>query len=102
MGSKTRPAEIKNVVQAVIGQLTAGTSSGENLEAIYRLVVGALTEKEGRHARVSGMSGETVFVTVDSPAWMFQLNLKRQRILKTIQEIRPDIKKIHFKIGKVI
>ena len=102
MGSKIRPEEIKNVVQAVIGQLAAGASSGESGEELYRIVAGALTEKEGQHARVSGRGGRAVFITVDSPVLMFQLNLKRQRILQKIQDSYPEIKKVHFKIGKAI
>ena len=95
---KQKPEEIKNVVMQVIGRLSVQPQAQQDWQ---NLVEKIFTEQERRHLKVSGRKDQTVFFHVDSPAWLFQLNLKRLKILVAVQKQCPDIHQVYFKIGKV-
>lgn len=78
-------------------------SAGQQQEQFdgQRLVEDIFSEQERKHLKLSGRKEQTLFFCVDSPAWLFQLNLKRAKILKDVQKSIPDIQKVYFKIGKV-
>ena len=53
------------------------------------------------HTSIVGLDNGLLLIHVDSPAWLFQLRLQKQKIEnQLIQEI-PEISGIIFKIGKV-
>ncbi len=52
------------------------------------------------HTRIEEFKGGILMVNVDSSAWLFQINLKKKKILGGLQQEIPEIKSILFKIGK--
>ncbi len=90
---------IKNVVQQVVHDMAEKKPNPEN--KIQRIWQGLLGGKVTKHTCIFGIKKNQVMVLVDSPAWLFQLNLEKRRILKEIQKEIPDISEIRFKIGKV-
>lgn len=91
--------DIKDIVKKVIGDMSStGKTEQENIQNVWN---GILGEKEKKHATISGLKGETLRVRVDSSAWLYQFNLKRDKILKALQKKGCEIKKVYFSIGTV-
>lgn len=51
--------------------------------------------------KFSGFKEGVVYMAVDSSARLFFWKLRRATVLKRLQERRPDVKNVVFKIGKV-
>ena len=78
-------------------------SSGrpEMQNKIQRLWQNILDKKIIQHTKIIGLQKGKLVVYVDSPAWLFQMNLQRRKVLEKMQEGIPELSHIHFKIGKV-
>lgn len=59
-----------------------------------------LDSREKQHTRIEEFQRGTLIVCVDSSAWLFEMNLKKGKILTQIQQDLPGVKKILFKLGK--
>ncbi len=89
--------DIKDIVNHVIRDMSSRTERPEdNLQESLKQ---ALKEKEREHCRISGIKDGHLMIVVDSPVWMYQLNLKKSRILAEIKKDNPTVKTIRFKIG---
>lgn len=96
---KKEPEEIKDIVRAVFEKISGQAPvEQERIQRSWEEVL----EKEGlRHTKISGFKDNQLYVSVDSPAWLYQLNLKKKKILGQIQTRHPEVQKIFLKIGKV-
>ena len=91
--------EIKNIISQVIGKLSSQKPAEQNkLSDLWRNI---LTKKELEHAQLVGVKDGKLLVNVDSPAWLYQMHLKKNNILNKFKEQDPQIKSISLKIGKV-
>lgn len=90
--------EIKDIVQRVVGDI-ALTKQKEQ-ENIHNQWNRILSEKEKKHAKISGLKNGTLMIHVDSSAWLYQFNLKKNKILKSLQGAGNEISRVYFKIGK--
>ena len=91
--------DIKDIVKQVIGSIaTQQPSEQKKLQDCWEKI---LSQSEQKHARISGFKDGALSVYVDTPAWLYQFNLKKQKILNEIQKEFSEIQKIYFKIGKV-
>ncbi|HOY09027.1 MAG TPA: DciA family protein [Candidatus Omnitrophota bacterium] len=89
--------EIKNIIHNVIDHL-----SGQPLNKDQELFVlweTLLEDTEKKHVQLSGLKSGTLYVNVDSSAWLYQMKLKKTRILERIQTEFSDIQKMYIKIG---
>ncbi|MDP8264879.1 MAG: DciA family protein [Candidatus Aceula lacicola] len=91
--------EIKNIIPDVVKMLSRKETSEET--KIQRVWDSLLEGKIKKHAKIFGIKEGKMMVCVDSPAWMFHLNLKKNKLLKEIKEEIPELIEICFKIGKV-
>ena len=91
--------EIKNIVQQVIGKMAREKQSdSEKIQLIWNEIL----KNEGvEHTKISGWKERKLIVSVESPAWLYQFQLKKQKILLQLQKAFPDIENIYFKIGAV-
>jgi len=90
---------IKDVIHSVIGKLASKQiDQGGKLERIWENI---LEKEDIKHTRILGMNQGKVLVVVDSPAWMYQMRMKKTRLLQKLIDEIPDVKEIRFKIGKV-
>lgn len=96
---KNQPEIIKEVVLKVFEKLSEGQPQ-EQFDG-QRLVEDVFSDQERKHLKFLGRKERTLFFCVDSPAWLFQLNLKRAKILQAVQKSIPDIQKVYFKIGQI-
>lgn len=90
--------EIKEIVKTVLENISSKSPQG--MQPVEKIWDGLLKEKERRHTRIIGLKNGQLLVSVDAPAWLFQLNLKKRKITENLQRECPEIKGISFKIGK--
>ena len=90
---------IKEVVNRVIAQMARHEPTGD--ESSERLLGSLLSDQEKKHIKFVGFKNGHLLFCVDSSAWLFQMNIRKNKILEKLQEDKPEIKNISFKIGKV-
>ena len=90
---------IKDIVNQVIENISAKKS--ENRELLYTVWKGTLNKQELQHAKLQGEKNGTVFVVVDSPAWLYQMKMREGKILKELKKEIPEITQIRFRVGNV-
>jgi hypothetical protein len=90
---------IKNIIPQVIEKLS-GRQPGaqESLEKIWK---GVLKKEELNHIKLAGMNNGQVLAYVDSPAWLYQIQTRKSKILEQLKKETSGIRDINFKIGKV-
>ena len=91
--------EIKNIIPTVVKTLSGREPQKET--KLQRVWDNLFDGKIKRHTKIFGIKEGKMIVYVDSPAWMFHLNLKKNKIVKEIKEEVSEVKEICFKIGKV-
>lgn len=90
---------IKDVVYQVFEKIVQKrTGPQDKIEEVW---LNILKEEERRHLKLRGVKNNILFVDVDSSAGLFQMQTKKGKLLKTLQEQIPEIKSISFNIGKV-
>lgn len=90
---------IKDIVGQVIEKIAEKKAAGhKRIDQVWQNI---LEKKDLQHTCLVGIKEGKLLVAVDSPAWLFQMNIKKQRILERLKEEMPEIQRIHFKIGKV-
>ena len=92
--------EMKDIVHKVFANIV-GSSAPKKQEDISRIFDKVLKEQGLAHAKIAGLKEGTLVVNIDSPARLYQFNLKKKKILEEINRAIPDIQKIYFKIGKI-
>jgi len=90
---------VKDIVQKVIGEISS--QRDRQADDIIRAWTTCVGETAACHTHVVGIKEDTLLVYVDSSAWLYQMNLHKEKILKHLQQMFPQIKKIYLKIGKV-
>jgi len=92
--------EIKDIINTIIHDIeTKRACGGKDLYEVWKTCV---REKEALHTRVDGVKGNQLIVNVDCSAWMFQCRLRYKSILEKVQSEFPEIKRIYFKVGKIL
>ena len=90
---------IKNIIPQVIEKLSSRQPSArESLEKIWK---GVLKKEELSHVKLAGMNDGKIVAYVDSPAWLYQIQIRKMKILEQLKKEISDIRDINFKIGKV-
>ena len=57
-------------------------------------------EPAGQHTTAAGIRDGKLIVMVDSPVWLFQMNIQKKKTLGLMQKKIPEVSDITFKIGK--
>lgn len=97
---KTKPIIIKEVIDDFFKEYE---KKGKSLE--FRIIEEwpkIITEKAIEHTKPVTIKNKTLVIAVSNSAWLHQLTLKKDEILKTIKSTLKtnDIIDIRFKIGK--
>ena len=61
----------------------------------------ALTKKELGHIKVKYFSKGVLGLSVDSSAWLYILNLKKEELLNRLKKESPGLKNINLRIGEI-
>ena len=90
---------IKDIIPQVIANISQKNPEGQlKIERVWQNII---DEKLKSHTAIGGFKDKVMTVHADSPACLFQLNMKRRKILKQLKEEIPELEDINFKIGKV-
>lgn len=89
--------DIKDIINKVIGDI-AGKNPDVHNKA-DRIWQNLLTKQELKHTKLVGINQGTLWVNVDSPAWLYQMKIRQTKLVKQLKEEVPDIHGIRFKIG---
>ena len=84
--SKTRPEPIKDILTAAIEKIVA------QKQPLYREQINEIWEKAagkdaGKHSSPARIRGKTLIVNVDSPTWIYHLNIKKSQIEKKLNKL---------------
>lgn len=90
---------IKDIVAQVIKDIAAQRRlEGTKIERLWENVC---DPADARHTKIKGLKNDVLWVDVESPVWLYSLNIKKRKILERLREEVDEIKNIRFKIGKV-
>ena len=92
--------EMKDIVSKVFAKIP-GSVGPQKQDDISRIWENILEEQKLSHAKITGLKDGILVVNVDSPARLYQFNLKKKKILDQMSRKVPEIQKIFFKIGKI-
>lgn len=67
--------------------------------ALQRAWQDILEKSELKHTKLVGPRNGNLLVSVDSPAWLYHLRMRKAKILKKLREKMPEIKEITLKVG---
>ncbi len=92
---------IKDIIPQVVEKMARerGQHVGEQ-DALERAWQDILEQQELKHVKLVGPREGNLLVSVDSPAWLYHLRMRKAKILKQLQEKIPEIKDITFKVGE--
>jgi hypothetical protein len=87
---------IKDIIPTVIGKMASQSpDQKKDINALWSRMAGL----EG--SRIVNLKSGTVTVHVDSALRMVKLNGRKEAFIEELQRIFPDVKWIHFKVGKI-
>lgn len=61
----------------------------------------AISKKEARHIKFDYLRNGALGLIVDSSAWMYEFNLKKEALLSAFRKQDTTIKNIYFRLGEV-
>jgi predicted nucleic acid-binding Zn ribbon protein len=77
--------EIKSVLKGVLEDLTRKRKSVD-LEKALRIWEKTVGPKASAHTKIVHLTKDRIHVNVDNSAWLFELNLKKEGIIKALQK----------------
>ena len=90
---------IKDIIPQVIANISQKRPEAQlQIQRLWQNIIG---EKLGQHTVIGGLKDNELLILVDSPAYLFQMNLKKRKILEQLKEQIPELESINLKIGKV-
>ncbi|MFA5039165.1 MAG: DciA family protein [Candidatus Omnitrophota bacterium] len=90
---------IKSVLSSVLKDLTRQQKE-RNLDGVQAAWERAAGKAAVRHTRITNLTKDKIQVNVDSSAWLYQLNLKKQAMEKELYR-RLKIREIRLRLGDV-
>lgn len=83
---KTQPQPIRDILKTTLGEMVAGKDSlsKEDINEAWEKAAG---KAAGNHSSPARIRGKVLIVNVDSPIWIYQLNLKRAEIEKKLNRL---------------
>ncbi len=91
---------IKDIIVSVLRDCQAKKQrfNNQDHENILKKI---LTKKEIEHIKVNYFRSGIFGIKVDSSAWLYQLNFKRQELLIALKKNLPEIKDVRFSLGDI-
>ena len=91
---------IKDIVSGVLKNIAGRKPADhEKLERIWKNI---LDPHERGHTRIVSFKDGQVWAAADAPAWVYALNMKKGKLLEQLRQQLPEVKSLHFKIGKIV
>ncbi len=98
---RATPLPIGEILKSVVENLNQRKDQGiARIGSSWPKIAGT---KFARHSRPAGFKKGLLIINVDESAWLYQMNLQRERLLKNLQARleEENIQTIKFRIGAV-
>ncbi|MDD5004947.1 MAG: DUF721 domain-containing protein [Candidatus Omnitrophica bacterium] len=90
---------IKSIINGVIENIKKQQRTQVDIENIWRRCVNKAAAK---HTKAVFLKSGRLYINIESPAWLYELKLKKESITKKIQKLSKNkIKEVRFKIGDI-
>ncbi|MFH0935882.1 MAG: DciA family protein [Candidatus Omnitrophota bacterium] len=95
---ETIKATVINVIQELVSKKEGGVQQAD----VQLLLKKALTKKELKHIKFNYFKKGILGIRVDSSAWLYSLDLKKEKLLVLLNN-NPgvQVKSIRFNIGEI-
>ncbi|MBU1130506.1 DUF721 domain-containing protein [Patescibacteria group bacterium] len=96
-----RPEDIKKILDKLIGKIgKKGPGKKDRILAAWKKAVG---EKAAGHSRPVSIKRKVLMIEIDSSTWMYELNLKKDHILRDVRkQLGEDkVKDLRFRMGDI-
>lgn len=90
---------IKSILSSVLKDMTR-QRQGLDFEKAQSAWARAAGPQAVRHTKLVHLTKDKIQVNVDSSAWLYQLNLKKQSITKMLSK-QLNIKELSFRLGDI-
>jgi predicted nucleic acid-binding Zn ribbon protein len=87
MTQKRQPRPIKELLKGAIEQISSGHRDSFTAEEIKKFWREAAGDEASRHSSPTRIRANKLIVSVDSPIWIYQLNIKRDQIEKRLNKL---------------
>lgn len=96
-----KPIAIKEIVNEVMHGLAP--DKGANNQEILAALNSFLDKKTLQHIKAERYKNNKLIIKVDSSAWLYKLNLEKNKFLDKINKAlpKPEVQDVLFKIGSV-
>lgn len=109
MQKEEGPKKIKDVVSDILSSLTGEKTLGAGQkkilfeEEIRKIWTDSVGEKAASHSKPTSLRNGRVVVLVDNSAWLYELTLKKEKIIRDLKQYLGEekIQEIRFKIGEI-
>jgi predicted nucleic acid-binding Zn ribbon protein len=91
---------VKKTVKSVMGEWDKRRKSALSDEP-WGLLKKALTKKELMHIKFNYFRGGILALNVDSSAWLYKLNLKKETFLAVLNKKSNNLKDIRLYLGEI-
>jgi hypothetical protein len=91
---------IRDTVREVIKRLETGKTGSSGADPSFWLKK-VLTKKELGHIKFNYFRRGILALKVDSAAWRYSLNLKREKLLAQLQRECAQIKELRMRLGDI-
>ncbi|HEO63967.1 MAG TPA: DUF721 domain-containing protein [Candidatus Omnitrophica bacterium] len=97
------PFLIKDVVRDVFEVIDSGAKDALNREDIFEIWKKAAGSRAAKHTKPTNIRKGVLIVNVDSSVWIYQLRLKKEKILQKLNgHFNKDmIKDIRLRVGEL-
>ena len=95
---KSHPTPIKDVLKGAVEKIVAkgeGPVFEEDINSLWERAAG---KEASKHSSPAGIKGKTLIVNVDSPTWIYQLNIKKEKIEKRLSRLIKNGKRLSIRL----
>src|SRR3989338_4744590 len=92
-------------IKSIIGSVLQNIQKKRELypeEGIEEIWLRCVKKNMAKHTKAHFLKRGTLFVNVENPAWIFELNIKKEEIVEKLQSLSKNkIKNIRFRVGDI-
>ncbi|NQT90603.1 MAG: DUF721 domain-containing protein [Candidatus Omnitrophica bacterium] len=102
MPKNKQPELIKDILKTAIGGIEAETKGRVYKEDVQKAWEQAAGKEASRHSTPTNIKDKTLVIDVDSPVWIYQLRLKKDKIEKRLNKLikNKEILSIKLRAGE--
>ena len=90
---------IKEIIGKVIKNIERGSELKEDIASLWAK---SINKRAAKHTKAIFAKGSKIYINVDSPAWLHELNSQKEKITKKLNKFsNKKIKSISLRLGDI-